>query len=166
MNDLITKAQEFGYSKHFHQRYGDSLNYSKHLNDVYCVLLEFGFNGIDHSELLASAFLHDTIEDTATSYNDIKKEFGYKIAEICFAVTDELGRNRKERHEKTYIKLKQLLPAIVLKVADRIANVRFSISQGSSQLEMYRKEFADFKKHLKIDGHIVEMWGELENLLK
>ena len=62
--------------------------------------------GYDRSVIIG-AILHDTLEDGDLSYNDIKKAFGFIIAEIVFAVTDELGRNRDERKAKTYPKIRE-----------------------------------------------------------
>ena len=88
--------------------------------------------------------MHDVLEDTHLSYNDIKKEFGEDIAELVYAVTDELGRNRKERKEKTYPKIKGNPKAIAVKLCDRIANVREAKSSASKMFRMYKDEHAEF----------------------
>lgn len=78
-------------------------------------------------------------------------------------VTDELGRNRQERKEKTLAKTAQNLGAVVLKLADRIANIRYG-----GRVDMYKKEYAEFKRVL---GRLTNpkaqaLWEELDNLLE
>lgn len=105
------------------------------------------------------------LEDTATSYTDIKKQFGENIAEIVFCMTDEMGRNRKEKKQKTYPKIRSNPKSVVLKVADRIANIRFSLTQDSGHIEMYRKEFPEFQYELRIYKQIDEMWETINRIL-
>jgi len=160
MKTLIDKAREFAIKAHGNQTYGTGEPYIVHLEAVANVLFEFGFDDVD---LVASALLHDTIEDTTVNYSDIKNEFNGVIAELVYAVSDELGRNRKERHDKTYPKIAQSPRAIILKLADRIANVRASVISGD-KLDMYKKEYADFRLGL-YNGDNLAMWDEIDKLL-
>ena len=131
---------------HANQSY-DIYPYFYHIKQVVKIATELGF---DESIIVASA-LHDTLEDTDLSYNDIKKAFGLEVAEIVYCVTDELGRNRKERKEKTYPKIKSNWKAVVVKICDRIANVNQSKLYNKTLFEMYKKEHQDFTKNLKSD---------------
>jgi (p)ppGpp synthase/HD superfamily hydrolase len=88
--------------------------------------------------------LHDILEDTPLSYNDVKKEFGEKVADIVYDVTDELGKNRKERKERTYPKIRANHDAILVKICDRIANANNSKKLNKRMFEMYKKEHRDF----------------------
>jgi|AntAceMinimDraft_12_1070368.scaffolds.fasta_scaffold37445_3 (p)ppGpp synthase/HD superfamily hydrolase len=97
----------------------DIYPYTYHLKQVVKIANDFGY---DQRVLVASG-LHDVLEDTELSYKDIKKAFGEGLTEIVSAVTDELGRNRKERKQKTYPKIIANSKATVVKVCDRIANV-------------------------------------------
>lgn len=162
----ITKVKEAAYfaiSAHGNQTY-DGYPYYFHLEEVVEVLREYGFT---EDVYVMSGYLHDALEDTAVSYNDIKNKFGVDVAEIVYAVTDELGRNRKERKEKTLPKIAALYDAIVVKLADRIANMRNSMKKGHKMNEMYAKEYEEFKKIL-YDGSIElkPMWYELDCLMK
>lgn len=157
----ITKVKEAAYtaiSSHGMQTY-DEHPYYYHLEQVVDVLKEFGFTD---EKYVISGYLHDILEDTAISYNDIKKQFGEEVAEIVYAVTDELGKNRKERKSKTYPKIKANSDAIIVKLADRIANVRNSIKNKPHMAEMYFKELESFKDALYIPNTEAEyMWNEL-----
>ena len=86
---------------HINQIY-DIYPYIYHIKQVVKVAEELGYD----ESIIIACILHDTLEDTALSYNDIKKAFGEEIAEIVYAVTDELGRNRLERKQKTYPKIR------------------------------------------------------------
>lgn len=118
----------------------DIFPYIYHIKQVVKIAEDLGY---DESIIVACA-LHDTIEDTSLSYNDIKKSFGEEVAEIVFAVTDELGRNREERKEKTLPKIKANWKAIVVKCCDRMANIQHSLEYNKSLYEMYRKEHHKF----------------------
>jgi len=154
-------AKEFAIAAHGEQKYGD-LPYSYHLEKVAEALERFGYND---PELISAAWLHDVVEDTDTTIEEVRKEFGDRVAELVFAVTNEPGINRKERHSKTYIKIKKLSDAIVLKLADRIANTESSIETKSKLLGMYKKEFPHFKEALK-GTQALEMWDYLESISK
>lgn len=104
------------------------------------------------------------MEDGDLSYNDIKKAFGKNIAEIVFAVTDELGRDRKERKLKTYPKIRVNWKATVVKVCDRIVNVRQSKEYNEGLFKMYQKENDDFTHALKFVDHpedAIRAWNVL-----
>jgi (p)ppGpp synthase/HD superfamily hydrolase len=165
MNETIKKARAFALKAHNVQVYGDIYPYYKHCEDVYKVLLRFGFTEDRDLDILTASFLHDTLEDTNNSYNDLKKAFGENIAEIVYCVTDEMGRNRKEKKEKTLPKIRSNPKAVILKVADRIANVEFGKSEGSSQFSMYQNEHAEFVYNLRIYRQIDPMWEHLEKIL-
>jgi (p)ppGpp synthase/HD superfamily hydrolase len=141
---------------HGHQPYDDIFPYTKHLDDVVGVLKRFGYSG----KFIVAGYLHDAIEDGNISYNDIKKHFGEEVAEMVFCVTDELGRNRKERKTKTLAKTATNPDAIVLKLADRIANI-----EHGGKVGMYLKEHEGFRGALFTPGHAEDMWYRLEVLL-
>jgi len=173
-DDDIKKARYFAIEIHSNSQKYDGYPYIKHLEDVFLVLIRFG---VEHRGIMVSSFLHDIDEDGAASYNKIKEKFGYDVAEITYAVTDERGKNRRERHEKTYPKIKADLRAIGLKLADMIANVEHGKSKDSkeSKFSMYKKEYPHFRQfmtntHLEdIDGLkpiINRMWNHLDNLLE
>lgn len=153
------EARMVSIQAHGNQTYDEIFPYHKHLDDVVDVLKRFGFSG----KYIVAGYLHDIIEDTALSYNKVKKYFGLEVAEMVFCVTDELGRDRAEKKKKTLPKTASNPDAIILKLADRIANI-----EHGGKIDMYAKEFSDFKGALFLntlkDGG--PMWDHLENLLK
>ncbi|MFW9801147.1 MAG: HD domain-containing protein [Candidatus Thorarchaeota archaeon] len=121
-----------------------------HLEDVANTLDSYN---LATGELLCAAWLHDTIEDTPTTYQDLKQLFGEEIAELVWAVTDEMGRNRKERKEKSHAKNFATRESTILKLADLYVNVKASINYETGHLKMYAKEWeglmATFKEAVK-----------------
>jgi (p)ppGpp synthase/HD superfamily hydrolase len=151
------EARDLAIHVHGNQMYGDS-PYVNHLDDVVDVLSRFGFSG----EYIIAGYFHDTGEDTALAYTKLKKNWGLDIAEMVYCVSDELGRTRKEKKEKTLPKTASNPKAIILKLADRIANVEMG-----GKLDMYIKEYGEFKKALYTKGTNAEpMWEHLDGLLK
>lgn len=171
------RARRYAELRHAGQTYADEAPYSVHLEAVVGVLGRFGYFD---NVIVCAAWLHDAIEDTGTSYNDVRDRFGEEVAELVYAVTSELGRNRKERNAKTYPKLigaGQL--ALTLKLADRIANVEYGMANGGKN-DMYAKEFSGFEEALRylpaepgpclcdacVRHPILEpMWNYLANLI-
>lgn len=162
LEDKAIRARQFADEAHGAQLY-DGRPYMFHLEQVYGMLLRFK---VQTDELLIAAILHDVIEDTALNFSDLNREFGPLVAELVYAVTDELGRNRHERHFKTYPKIKALPLSITLKLADRIANVEHSIRAGNrDKFLMYRREHFEFLAGIGPAGPI-SMWKHLEDLMK
>jgi (p)ppGpp synthase/HD superfamily hydrolase len=163
MKNILRKAFLLAAEYHQHQKYGED-PYLVHLYDVVNVLIEYGYT---HSKYLATAWLHDTIEDSTLGYYKIKAEVGEDVAEMVFAVTDELGRSRKERKAKTLPKLNGKIDAQVVKLADWIANVRNAHYKRPDLIQMYQKDFKDFEKAVRhqADSGMETMWLEIENLL-
>lgn len=111
--------------------------------------------------VFASCFLHDTIEDCRINYNDLNKIFNKEIAEIVYVVSNEKGKNRKEReNDKYYEGIKANKLATFVKLCDRIANVDYSIDNNSPQLKMYAASMKDFVEKL-YDGNFTQMFAYL-----
>lgn len=162
--DLVGRAYDVAAKAHEGQKYGTN-SYTYHLRQVYDILQEWG---VYSAEVLAAGFLHDTIEDTDLTLDEILTKFGYKVTEIVWRVTDEPGSNRKERKEKTYPKIKNHIDAITVKLADRIANVEESKKNNKSLFKMYKKEHKEFWNAIRPDktaNHIIAMYNHLEKLL-
>jgi len=158
--NLKEKALLIAERAHANQTY-DIYPYIYHPKTVANIAEELGYD----EAIVVACILHDVIEDGAVSYNDIKGIFGEEIAEIVFAVTDELGRNRKERKTKTYPKIVALWKATVVKICDRIANVSHSKEYTPKLMKMYVREHDDFCANLKSTFHppdVNKAWDRLE----
>jgi (p)ppGpp synthase/HD superfamily hydrolase len=137
--DLLTRARLVAEKVHAGKSY-DIYPYMKHILDVVKIASNFGYD----DAIRAACFLHDSMEDGDLSYNDIKKHFGEEVAEIVFAVSDESGRTREEKHIKTYPKILANEKAVCVKLCDRIANMKHSYDFNPKLFEMYIKEHTQF----------------------
>jgi (p)ppGpp synthase/HD superfamily hydrolase len=159
-------------TNHFYDKY---LPYEFHLRMVAHVakqnikLIERSFEGDIQSwaeDITLAAFGHDLIEDTRVSYNDVKEVLGYTAAEIIYAVTNEKGKNRKERgNDKYYEGIRNTPGAVFVKLCDRIANVQYSKMTGSRMFEMYRKENDDFMTRLGYSFNNSHMYSKMFDYL-
>ena len=149
---------------HANQSY-DIYPYMYHIQQV----LHIARSLTSDTDVLVACVLHDALEDSELSYNDIKKAFGVEVAEIVYRVTDELGRNRKERKEKTYPKIKSNYKAVIVKICDRIANMTHSKEYNKPMFKMYQKEHKDFFDNLyqkeHSDGLVGAAWDKLNKLV-
>lgn len=166
MSEKLTEAREFAFQLHSKQKHK-----GKHLDQVSDVLTRFGYHfennkGISQTvceQLQIAAYLHDVLEDTPIDRYTLKKLFGEEVEKLVYAVSDGNGANREEKKEIAYEKIRQAGHlALVLKLADRIANVEFSNTR--SVFHMYWKERTSFRKALYSAGECEEMWAYLENL--
>ena len=95
--------------------------YSKHLEDVVNRLKSLG---VIDEELLCAGWLHDTIEDTDTSFDDLYERFGSKVVVLVTSLTKDMSLTRKKR-EQIYVKqLKEAsFDAKLIKLCDISANL-------------------------------------------
>jgi len=172
---IIWIIQQHTNTNHMYDKY---LPYEFHLRMAANVCKEFKHllpNRNDgetsfREDVLLATWGHDLIEDTRVSYNDVKVELGHNATEIIYAVTNEKGRNRKERaNAKYYAGIRETPGAVFVKLCDRIANVQYGIMTKSRTVEMYRKENELFEKTLgRYDeySHLEPMFAELEKILE
>lgn len=166
--DIIKKAKEFAYKAHneINQTYASIYPYTYHLDLAVEVGYEFLYliEKKEHSEVIAGIYLHDTLEDTLYTYNDLKKVVGLVPAEYSYALWNNKGRNRDERADFAYYSgIRDYKHATFIKLCDRIANIRYGESTGSSMFKKYKKEHDHFKASL-YDGRYKEMWGYIEHI--
>ncbi len=117
---VSAQARAFAVQRHGAQ-YSDE-PYVVHLDAVVRLLKE---HGIDDESVLAAAFLHDTVEDTPVTMQEIIEQFGDEVAELVYWLSDAETRNRKSRMKMVTWRL-ALAPwnAKLIKLADIIDNTR------------------------------------------
>ncbi|MEG4087900.1 HD domain-containing protein [Microcoleus sp. Pol12B4] len=160
--NITDVAKQFAIAQHGTQKYGEH-PYSYHLAQVSQVLAQFGY--ADDEAIAAAGWLHDVLEDTPTTYEMLVSEFGKETADIVFAVTSEPGENRVERFHKTALKIQSNKKALIVKLADRIANTEASLQSNPKLYKMYLKEFPLFKQLLynPQDVELLPLWNRLES---
>ncbi len=146
----IAKSYAINCHKQTNHLY-DGQPYEIHLEMVVKYLLQFKHlvspQNLDN--LIAAAWCHDVIEDCRETYNDVLKVTNKGVAELVYALTNEKGRNREERaNDKYYQGIRDYEDAGLLKICDRLANLEYSISKGSSMADKYKKENEKFEKSI------------------
>ena len=124
---LIKKAYEFAKDKHKDQLRRSGEPYIIHPIQVAYILSTLG---LDHSTICA-ALLHDVIEDTDVTLEDIAKEFSPEIAEMVDGVTKLSKLNytseqeqQVENYRKMFLAMGKDIRVILIKLADRLHNMR------------------------------------------
>jgi (p)ppGpp synthase/HD superfamily hydrolase len=161
----LAKLREMTAQAHAGQTYDDE-PYTVHLDDGRAILREFGFPENTHKHLHGAFELHDVFEDCKhTKFTpDFFQAQGVPGRWIRLAefVTDEPGKNRKERKAKTYQKFKGHSQGTIIKLVDRLANVRRGMKN-----DMYRKEHNGFKAALfdPTQQEALPLWQAIEQVL-
>jgi (p)ppGpp synthase/HD superfamily hydrolase len=164
--NIIDKAKEFALRVHSNQRHG-CLSMEDHLTAVTDKIREeYIANENDCTFSLDDAvtvgWLHDTIEDTSVTCEDIYDTFGFDIAEFVDAVTDGKGSTRTERHLNTYYRTRRYNTSIFVKMADRWHNHSRTIANKEVRFAKdYASEYLYFKFALYNDRYH-SFWKQLD----
>ena len=140
INQFIS-ALAFSAAKHRDQRRKDAeaSPYINHPIALVDVLVNEG--GVLNWDVLCAALLHDTIEDTQTTSEELTKVFGKNVASIVLEVTDDKSLPKEER------KLQQIAhaphsshEAKLVKLADKICNLRDILASPPEGWDVKRKQ--------------------------
>ena len=121
-NSLINISKDFAKNAHKNQKRKDGKTpYFNHLQLVVRLIKK---SGITDNDLQVIGWLHDTIEDTPTDFDEIKDKFGLHIATCVTALTKDM-RIEKQKRERLYVKeLKKAHWHVKLvKICDITANI-------------------------------------------
>ena len=125
--ELIQRAVEYADAKHEHQKRKDGSPYIIHPLAVAEIVTEIG---LDQDSVLG-ALLHDCIEDTDASHDDIEKIFGATVAELVEGVTKLTKANfstteqaQMENLRKMFMAMSKDIRVVMIKIADRLHNMR------------------------------------------
>ena len=150
---LLLKALAFAAHKHRDQRRkdADASPYINHPIALADVLVNEG--GVTDVEVLCAALLHDTVEDTATTHEELVDEFGSRIARIVAEVTDDKRLPKSERKRLQVEHAPHIShEAKLVKLADKLANLRDVAERPPAGWELQRRrEYFDWAKQV-IDG--------------
>jgi (p)ppGpp synthase/HD superfamily hydrolase len=172
MNCLILKAIRFAEQKHQGQkRKFSGEDYISH-PIIVSYYIPYFKNSKNINNLICAGILHDTVEDTQTSYNEILEQFGMSIASLVFELTS--SKEEIDKIGKTeYLKKKMVgcsSYALVIKLIDRLANISDNptekMLQDTRDIISFVKENRKLTKtHLKIIARIEEVLnGNVEEL--
>jgi guanosine-3',5'-bis(diphosphate) 3'-pyrophosphohydrolase len=146
----VLKALAFAAHKHRDQRRKDARAspYINHPIALADVLRNEG--GIADATVLCSALLHDTIEDTETTPEELEREFGKRVRDVVLEVTDDKRLPKKERKRLQIEHAPRLSRAAKLvKLADKICNLRDVAESPPSGWDLARRqEYFDWAREV------------------
>jgi guanosine-3',5'-bis(diphosphate) 3'-pyrophosphohydrolase len=121
---MVLEALDFAAVRHKDQRRkgGDQAPYINHPIRVAHYLTSFA--EIEDPEIIAAALLHDTVEDTGATLEELRSTFGDRIAAIVEEVTDDKSLAKETRKQRQIEHAPEVSwAAAQLKIADKLANV-------------------------------------------
>ncbi len=123
----IISAYEFAAKAHEGQKRSSGQPYIIHPLAVAYILLELGMD----TDTICAALLHDVVEDTPSTLDDLKKRFGQDVAMLVDGVTklSKIPTNSKEQMQaenvrKILLAMSQDIRVMIIKLADRLHNIR------------------------------------------
>lgn len=121
MTTKLESAELFAKDRHRSQKY-ETKPYYTHLEAVVDTLKHIGVNDEDS---LCAAWLHDTLEDTGTTFDDIEQRFGSNVAVMVLSLSKDPKLAKKER-ERQYIEQLKNAPsqALLIKLCDISSNLK------------------------------------------
>ncbi len=150
--DLL-QAINFAADKHRDQRRKGvkSFPYINHPIQVAELIARVG--GVDDLAVLMAAVLHDTVEDTKTTFDEIENAFGSEVRDLVAEVTDDKSLLKAERKKRQVKHTAQISDrAKLIKIADKTCNVRDVAQSPPADWEMQRRtEYLDWANQV-VDG--------------
>lgn len=132
MSYLVSKALDFARERHAGQKDDSGLDYfTAHLQQVYFILKQV----TNDEAILAAAYLHDTLEDTNTTYDELVSEFNKEVADLVSEVTHDGQKDNKGY----YFPRLNSQKGIMLKFADRLSNLSRMEAWATPRQEQYLK---------------------------
>lgn len=138
---LLLKALSFAARKHKDQRRKDidASPYINHPISLATILCNEGH--VTDVEVIAAALLHDTVEDTDTTPQELEQEFGAAVRDIVMAVTDDktLAPPLRKQLQISHARHASLQARLV-KLADKISNVRDMVDAPPVSWSLARRQ--------------------------
>ncbi|WP_225026267.1 RelA/SpoT family protein [Xinfangfangia pollutisoli] len=165
--DLIRKAYLYGQAMHDGQMRKSGEPYFTHPVAVAAILTE---QSLDDATII-TALLHDTIEDTRSTYTEIEAKFGHEVAELVDGVTkltnlqlSSTESQQAENFRKLFMAMSKDLRVILVKLADRLHNMRTIRSMRPEKQQQKARETMEIFAPLAGRMGMQSMREELEDL--
>jgi guanosine-3',5'-bis(diphosphate) 3'-pyrophosphohydrolase len=161
--NLLMKALSFAANKHRSQfrKGSEPIPYINHPIAVADLIVRTG--KVHDEATLAAALLHDTVEDTETTFEELEAEFGPLISKLVAELTDDKKLPKEERKRLQIEHAPSLSPrARIVKLADKICNLRDVVQDPPAGWPLKRKqEYFDWAK--SVVDHLRGTNPNLEN---
>ena len=164
---LIDQAVEYANAKHCYQMRKDGSPYIIHPLAVAEIVVEMGLD----CDAVLGALLHDCIEDTDASHDDISKLFGETVAELVEGVTKLTRANfssteqaQMENLRKMFMAMSKDIRVVLIKIADRLHNMRTMQYQTPAKQVKKCRETMDIYAPLAHRLGMQKMKWELEDI--
>lgn len=155
---MLNKAIIFATKAHEGQkRKVDQSPFILHPLAVGCLLADEG----EKEEVVIAGILHDTVEDTEVTMEEIEENFGKSVASIVAGCTENKDLSWEERKQATMLDLKTAKEEVcIVTCADKIHNLKVSV-------DGIKKEGKEFFRHFK-RGYEDQKWyyGSIKNILE
>ena len=152
---IIQKAYNYALEKHGTQLRKSGEPYIIHPTNVAYTIAELGLD----EQTICAALLHDVVEDTDATYEDIEREFGKEIADMVDGVTKlkqighaSIEENQVENYRKMFLAMGKDIRVIIIKLADRLHNMK--------TLEFLRRD-----RQIAISTETMQLYAPLANRL-
>ncbi len=164
---LVHRAYEFAREAHQDQLRASGEAFISHPLGVARILAESGFE----PHTIAAALLHDVVEDTAVTLEDVRTQFGDEIAALVDGVTklDRIEFHSREAQQaatlrKMIIAMAADIRVLVIKIADRLHNMRTIEALPAEKMRRISQETLDIYAPLAHRLGMQEFKSELEDL--
>jgi len=164
---LILKAYNYALEKHNGQKRMSGEDYIIHPLNVAYILADLHMD----DATICAALLHDVVEDTEITHEDIVKEFGAEIAEMVAGVTKlskiryvTIEEQQVENYRKMFLAMGKDIRVILIKLADRLHNMRTLSNLKRDRQIANAKETMDLYAPLANRLGIYSLKWELEDL--
>ena len=165
--NLIRKAYDYAYKKHFSQKRITGDDYITHPLNVAWILTDVKADG----KAIAAALLHDTIEDSDSTFEEIKNIFGEEVAIIVDGVTkinrlnfttdsEQMAANQR----KILVGLSTDVRVLIVKLADRLHNMRTLYVLSEVKQKRKAKETLEILTPIAHRLGMYKLKSELEDL--
>ena len=164
---LVEQAIQYANDKHQHQKRKDGSPYIIHPLAVAEIVAEMGLD----MDAILGALLHDCIEDTDASHEDIEKLFGKTVAELVEGVTKLTKANfstteqaQMENLRKMFMAMSKDIRVVLIKIADRLHNMRTMQYQSPAKQVIKCRETMDIYAPLAHRLGMQKLKWELEDI--
>jgi guanosine-3',5'-bis(diphosphate) 3'-pyrophosphohydrolase len=140
----LLQALDFAAERHSAQRRKgpDAAPYVNHLIEVASLVANLA--QIEDEEVLMAAVLHDVLEDTPTTADEVVQRFGERVCRFVLALSDDKALPRRRRREVTLEHLPEMDPLVrIVKLADLSSNIKLLPPNWSDE---HQREYLEWSE--------------------